>query len=79
MLPPEVCWNPSKADPARIDSVLDAFAEALPALRQEILTRTPSRACYVDMPRLLDSLDADRFRAKPRTAPVRTALQLLDF
>ncbi len=79
VLPPEVCWNPSKADPARIDSMLDAFAEALPALRREILTRAPSRARYVDMPRLLDSLDADRFRAKPRMTPVRTALQLLDF
>lgn len=79
MLPSEVCWNRSKADPARVDALLDACAEALPALRRELLRRTPSRACYVDMPRLLDSLDADRFRAKPRMVPIRTALQLLDF
>ena len=79
VLPLEVCWNPSKADSARVDAFHDAFAEALPALRREILSRAPSRAHYVDMPRLLDSLDADRFRAKPRTVPIRTALQLLDF
>ena len=79
VLPPEVCWNRSKADPARIDPLYDSFAEALPALRRELLRRAPARACYVDMPRLLDSLDADRFRAMPRMGPIRTALQLLDF
>ena len=79
VLPPEVCWNRSKADPARIDPLYDSFAEALPALRRELLRRAPARACYVDMPRLLDSLDTDRFRAMPRMGPIRTALQLLDF
>ena len=79
VLPPEVCWNPSKADPARIDALYDAFAGALPALRREVLSRTPSRARYVDVPRLLDSLDVACFRARPRITPIRTALQLLDF
>ena len=77
VLPPEICWNRSKADPARIDAALDAFAEALPVLRRELRRRAPARACYVDMPRLLDGLDADRFRAKPRITPIRTYADLL--
>ena len=59
VLPPEICWNRSKADLARVDAALDAFAEALPVLRRELRRRAPARACYVDMPRLLDGLDAD--------------------
>ena len=39
----------------------------------------PSRACHLDMPRLLDRLGADRFRAEPRWASIHCALQLLDF
>jgi len=31
------------------------------------------------MPGLLEYLDADRFRATPRFAPLRAALQFLDF
>ena len=79
VLPPEVCWHSDKADPARTDALHDAFAGALPALRREILSRTPSRARYVDVPRLLDRLDVARLKAKPRTAALHTALQFLDF
>ena len=31
------------------------------------------------LPRLLDRLDADRFRAEPRWASIHCALQFLDF
>ena len=41
VLPPEVCWNPSKADPARVEAMEDAFAEALPMVRREL--RRPRR------------------------------------
>ena len=81
VLPPEVCWNPDKADPARIEPLFDAFAGALPALERILTTRAepPSRARYVDMPRLLERLDAGRFRTNPWFLPTWKALQLLDF
>lgn len=79
VLPPEVCWNPSKRDPTRYESLIAATAEALPAIRRALEARAapPSRARYVDMPRLMASLDADRFRERP--GPIRSTLQFLDF
>ena len=81
VLPPEICWNPDKADPARFEPLLDAFAGAAPALRRVLATRTepPSRARYVHMPRLLERLDTDRFRPDRWLMPTWKALQLLDF
>ena len=79
VLPPEICWNRSKQDPARSEPLLEAIAEALPAIRRRIVGSTPSRAPYVDMPGLLEHLDADRFRAGPRPGPLLVALQFLDF
>ena len=81
VLPPEVCWNTSKADPARVEAMDDAFAEALPTVRRELAARTvpPYRARYIDMPRLLERLDTDRYRAHPRLSPILNALQILDF
>ena len=79
VLPPEVCWNRSKTDPSRSDPRRDAFEEALPAVRAQLAMRTPSRARYVDVPRLLEHLDTVRFRAMPEPGLFRIALQLLDF
>ena len=79
VLPPAVCWNRSKDDPARVEPVVEAIAAALPAVRRRLAGHTPSRAPYVDMPGLLEYLDADRHRAAPRFAPLRAALQFLDF
>lgn len=77
--PPEVRWNRLKADPARSETTQDAFVEAFPAIRQRLAARTPSRARYVDMQRLLERLDAARFRARPEPGLMIRALQLLDF
>ena len=82
LLPPEVCWSPKEgAGPAQIEPMRDAFARALPRLRQEVAAhaRTASRACYVDVPRLLERLDEARFRARPRSTPIMRALRVLDF
>ena len=81
MLPAEVCWNPGKADPARFEPMAAAFAGALPVVRRKLDARMepPSRARYIDMPRLLERLDTERFRARPQIAPIRAALLLLDF
>ena len=78
VLPPEIRWNLGKADPARLEPLLDTFAEARPALGRILAARAdpPSRACYVDMPRLLERLDAGRSREFLSTWK---PLQLLDF
>ena len=81
VLPSAICWNQNKADPARFEPVQKTIARAFPTLRQEIAARaeTMSRGRYVDIPRLLDRLDADRFLAKPRVTPIERALTFLDF
>ena len=65
----------------RYDPLFDAFAEALPLVRRRLEARDvpPSRARYIDMPRLIELLDTARFRAEPRFASIHRALQLLDF
>ena len=80
-LPPQVCWNADQSDPVRYGAVVDAFAEALPAVRRRLQARSapPSRSRCIDMPRLLERLDAARFRAQPLFEPLRRALQFLDF
>ena len=81
VLPPEVCWNPSKADPARPEQGQNRIAEALPALRREVArcAETAERARYIDIPRLLERLDADPARRKRGFAPTSKALGILDF
>ena len=82
VLPPEVCWYPSKQDPARYEPVFDAFVQAVPAIRESLAARAtpPPRSCYVDMPRLSASLDANRLRATPWIAPpLEAALRFLDY
>ena len=81
ILPPSVCWNRSKRDPARYDAVFNASAEALPLARRLLEDRAtpPARAQYIDLPRLLERLDAERFRAQPHMASIHRTLQLLDF
>ena len=78
MLPAEVCWNRSKHDPARSEPLRDTIADALPAIRQRLAAHPPARASYVDMPRLRERLEAERFRSQPE-GPVMRALQFLDF
>ena len=79
VLPPAVCWNAGKTDPARSEPLIDAFVEQFPTIREMLAVRTPSRAGYVDMPRLLERLDAARFRERPEPGPILRALQFLDF
>ena len=81
VLPPQVCWNTDQTDPVRYGALVDAFAEALPAVRRQLQARSapPSRSHCIDMPRLLERLDAARFRARPMFESLRKALQFLDF
>ena len=66
LLPPDLCWRLAKAD-AHLSSFPsnDVFEEeeeerVLPMVRRalEAGDASPARTCYVDMPRLLASLDA---------------------
>ena len=81
VLPPEVCWNSSKGDPEPMEWLVAVIADALPAVRGMIEERPtpPSRARYLDMPRLLAELDPERWRATGRYSPVVNALRFLDF
>ena len=81
VLPEALCWSPIKEDPARRDALSDAIVGALPAVRRTLDARAtlPSRARYIDMPRLLECLDADRIHLRQRLLPICNALQLLDF
>ena len=81
VLPSRVCWRQDKSTLAMSEPLRKTLIKAFPTLRQEIAARaeTMSRAHYVDIPRLLDRLDANRFRARPRPAPFTRALGFLDF
>ena len=83
VLPSEVSWNRSKADPARLESLRNAVAGALPVVRRILEARPapPSRSPYLDMPRLVKSLDVDRLRVGSgmRSASILNALRFLDF
>ena len=73
----EVRWHTSKSDPARFEPLFDAFAEALPVVREMLDARPalPSRGRYVDIPRLTKHLDADRFRKTRRMGPLVRTLE----
>ena len=80
VLPPEVCWEQSKTDPARSETILHTIGEALPIVERDLVAQPPpTRARYVDIPRLLHRMEANRLSATSRVAPVLKALQLLDF
>ena len=81
VLPPEVCWNIKKADPARADAVRDALVAALPAINEVLAARStpPARARYVDMARLLANLSVARVRAGHQNTQAYNALAFLDW
>ncbi|MCY4598786.1 MAG: asparagine synthase-related protein [Acidobacteria bacterium] len=82
MLPPEVCWNRSQRDP-HYASVRDVAAQAMVRVRAMIEGREGalSRGRYLDLPRLLQELDPERWRTSGRRTlkSVENALRFLDF
>ena len=85
VLPANVAWNQDKSDPARREPVFDAYDHARPALRRELEAGAGrfDRAGYLDMPRLMQRLDAAQPLASQGVfhplASLHNALQLLDF
>lgn len=77
MLPSTVCWNRSKADPTPFESLIYAFVRAFPTIRRLLAIYTSPRATYVDMPHLLDWLDANRLWATPEPGPILSFSRLL--
>ena len=78
-LPPTVCWNRSKGEPVRANTLAHTIAAALPAIRQRIERRTPSRAPYVDLAALLTQMQQDPLGTASHFMPARAALAFLDF
>ena len=78
-LPPQVRWDESKLEPTVWQAYAAAFAAALPAFRERLAERVPTRAGYVDMPRLMEILDADRFMRNPPLEGLSRALLFLDY
>ena len=81
LLPEYGDMDPGKRDLAKGAASATQLAQALPVVRQLLEDRAtpPERAQYLDMPRLLDQLDADRFLAKPKPALLLDALGILEF
>ena len=79
VLPPAVCWNESKSEPARRDAVIAANIEALASMRQRLAARAapPHRARYVDMPRLVEWLDRTEIGEHALRSGVMGTLRLL--
>ncbi|PYS74616.1 MAG: hypothetical protein DMF69_01365 [Acidobacteria bacterium] len=81
ILPPDVCWQPDKAEPVRIKQGKEAVSEALNMALEEIKSKTdlPARARYLDMTRLLKRIENEPFPTNPQTAGLTRAVQFLDF
>jgi asparagine synthase (glutamine-hydrolysing) len=81
ILPPEVCWQPDKSEPVRVEQGLTAVYQALEMARREIESNEdlPSRAHYFDMERLLEKLQPEVLAQRPQQADITRALQFLDF
>jgi asparagine synthase (glutamine-hydrolysing) len=81
ILPRDVCWNPDKTDPSRIGAVVPLLKSALTSVGRILADRAtwPTRAVYLDMPRLLEDLAPDSFDGRRGLGSRLHALQFLDF
>ena len=81
VLPSSVCWRPSKREAARVGPAKPVLAGVLSVVRRQLAARgaPPSRAKYVDMPRLLRRLDAHGPETLRQPGKVQAALQFLDW
>ena len=82
LLPRSLCWRSTEENPVRAERDKGVFAEGRAAIRRELAARPtpPSRAAYVDMPRLMDVLRRDDLHVQPpKWARLWHALSFLDF
>jgi len=81
VLPNEVAWNPDKTDPARSVNAIPLMRSAIAEVGRELAVRptAPSRAAYLEMPRLLADLSPDALGGTRKFGKRLHALQFLDF
>ena len=82
LLPADVAWNPDKRDPVRMAPLKAALKESFIQIGKQLSERTvnPSRAQYLDMPRLLSDLNADSLANQTSDlGKISHALLFLDF
>ena len=81
IVPPSVCWNRDKRDPVRSAANRDPMREARSAVRDILVARSapPPRSVYLDLPRLIANLHAEKPRGDTRRGAVTSALRFLDF
>lgn len=81
VLPEDVRCNADKTDPARTAGSRAALAGALPLVRRELAARAepPARARYLDMPRLLASIERSGVDGLAQPGKLQAALQFLDW
>ena len=80
ILPAEVCWQPDKAEPMRFDTGFKAARQVVVMARERLsAAQWPSRARYLDMPRLLARMSPEQMNESFRPGDILRALQFLDF
>ena len=81
ILPPAVCWNTNKFEQSRVDALGRLLISAFGSIADELAARSapPSRARYIDMPRLMQDLARARAGETRGLSHRRIALQFLDF
>ena len=81
ILPPEVCWNPSKREVAHREQGRQAVTDTLAIVRHHLTARSepPSRAKYLNMPQVLAHLEVDDVEAIRRPGKFFAALTFLDW
>jgi len=81
VLPREVCWHPSKADPIRLGRNKPVVVDALRQIGESLLVQTilPSRSAYLDMPRLIRDLTTNLDSENHKFGKLSLALMFLDF
>jgi asparagine synthase (glutamine-hydrolysing) len=79
VLPHNACWEETKADPARIDPLIKSMMEAYVAIGKQLErqgTKSP-KAAYIDMPRFIDDLRADKINSRTRKGKIILAMEFL--
>ena len=82
LLPPALCWRRTEEDSMRAEREAGIFTAAVSLLRHDLAARAtpPSRAAYLDMPRLMGALRRDDLHVHPlKWTRLWQALSFLDF
>ena len=81
ILPQEMCWHQDKSDPVRVEQAIATIQKTLGIVGEQLAqaTTAPSRARYLDMPRLREQLRPEVLAQNQRLGDLLRAVQFLDF